>query len=92
MKQAAERDLGGLLTVERTNSGMRTVGWLETHRSDQRVAEHATRLGLEIVALSSFVTRHAQKAGLILGFAGINPRELRRGVEVLARALQRPGK
>lgn len=92
LKQATERELGGLLTLEPTHSGMRTIGWLEAHRSDQRVAEHARRLGLEVAALSSFVTRHAQKAGLMLGFAGVNPKELRRGVEVLARALQQPGK
>jgi GntR family transcriptional regulator/MocR family aminotransferase len=88
LKRAADQRLRGLLDVDVAVSGMRTLGWLEKHRSDRRAAERARELGLEVTALSGYVTAFPQKPGLILGFAGVNPRELTRGVEVLARALE----
>ncbi len=90
LKQAADRHLGGMLNVELAQGGMRTIGWLERHRSDGRAAERARQHGLEVAAVSAFVTSHRQKPGLVLGFAGVSPRELCRGVEVLAAALERP--
>jgi GntR family transcriptional regulator / MocR family aminotransferase len=38
--------------------------------------------------LSMFTTKYEQPPALILGFAGCNPAELRRGVSVLATALR----
>jgi GntR family transcriptional regulator/MocR family aminotransferase len=89
LKDTADRYLGGLLTVDHAHSGMRTIGWLDTRRSDQRAAERARELGLEVVALSSFAITSAQQPGMVLGFAGINAAEIARGVHVLAAALGR---
>jgi DNA-binding transcriptional MocR family regulator len=37
---------------------------------------------------STFTTKHSHKPAVILGFAGCNPSELRRGISVLATLLQ----
>lgn len=88
LKDAADLWLAGTLDVVRADAGMRTIGWLNRDRSDRRSAETARAAGLEVVALSAFATRAAVPPGLLLGFAGIPPPELRRGVQVLARALE----
>jgi GntR family transcriptional regulator/MocR family aminotransferase len=87
LKEAARKHLSGLLDVDDAVAGMRTVGWLQTASSDRLVARRASMLGLEVGALSIFARKNTQKPGLILGFAGCNPAELRRGVSVLAAAI-----
>jgi len=52
------------------------------------VALRARSLGLEVAALSEFTVRHTKPGALILGFAGCSAAELRRGVAVLAGALE----
>jgi GntR family transcriptional regulator/MocR family aminotransferase len=87
LREAAQKHLSGLLDVKIAAAGMRTIGWLNTGVSDAVAAERARSLGLEMTALSEFTIRHSHPAALILGFAGCNASELRRGVGVLAAAL-----
>lgn len=85
--EAAERRLSGKLEVEMAASGMRTIGWLKTREKDSLVAERARAAGLEVTSLSQFTHRYTHPAGLVLGFGGSPPSELRRGVDVLASIL-----
>ncbi len=89
LAEAAEHRLGGLLEVVKAVTGMRTVAWLQTGEDDQSAHARASAQGLELAALSSFTLRHPVRNGLILGFAGSSPSELRRGVNVLAAVLER---
>jgi len=88
LKEESEKQLSGLLQVVDAASGMRTVAWLADGTSDRAVAARAQALGLEVTPLSMFAIQPDSRPGLILGFAGCNPDELRRGVSVLAAALQ----
>jgi GntR family transcriptional regulator / MocR family aminotransferase len=85
--EAAKKQLSGRLNVDLAPSGMRTIGWLQSVEKDHAVARQARTQGLEIVALSQFTIRNHQPGGLILGFAGCTPGELRRGMDVLASVL-----
>lgn len=87
LMESSDRALAGLLEVERAGAGMRTIGWLTHARSDRPAAESARARGLEVVPLSAFAEEIALRPGLVLGFAGIPAAEIRRGVAVLARAL-----
>jgi GntR family transcriptional regulator/MocR family aminotransferase len=87
LKSAADKQLNGVLDVVHTGSGIRTLGWLKTWKSDLEAAQKARKLGLEVEPLSKFTEKYNQGPALILGFAGCNPAELRRGVSLLARAL-----
>jgi GntR family transcriptional regulator / MocR family aminotransferase len=89
LAEAAEQRLGGLIEVVSTVTGMRTVGWLQTGEDDQSAQSRASAQGLEVAALSMFTIRHPVRSGLMLGFAGSSPDELRRGVNVLAAILER---
>lgn len=81
---AAKHRLDGILDVHHAASGMRTIGWLRKGEDDIAIAQRARARGLELAAISQFAVRHASPAGLVLGFAGCAPAELRRGVDVLA--------
>jgi GntR family transcriptional regulator/MocR family aminotransferase len=87
---ASKDHLNGLLNVTEAVAGMRSVAWLAGRGSDIDAARRATQLGIEVAPLSAFSVQHRQKAAIILGFAGTNEEEIRRGVLVLAAALQSP--
>ena len=88
LKTAADEHLHGLLDVVHAGAGIRTLGWLKTWKSDHDAAQQAQKSGLEVTPLSMFTTKYKQPPALMLGFAGCNPAELRRGVSVLATALR----
>ncbi len=85
--EAAQSRLGDRLNVEPVATGMRTIGWLIKGQRDQTVAARACSQGLEVVAISRYALQNVPPPGLLLGFAGSAPTELRRGVEVLANVL-----
>ena len=88
LKSAADKHLNGVLDVVQTGAGIRTLGWLKTWKSDHDAAQQARKFGLEVEPLSMFTTKYEQPPALMLGFAGCNPAELRRGVSILATALR----
>ena len=70
-------------------AGLQTVGWLKGGIQAERVVELAADRSVEVVPLSRYVSGDSRPNGLILGFAAVDPRELRRGVEELAKILHR---
>ena len=88
LKTAADTHLKGVLDVVHAGAGIRTLGWLKTWEFDQDAAKQARKLGLEVEPLSMFTMKYQQPPALILGFAGCNPAELRRGVSILVTALR----
>ena len=51
-------------------------------------AEAAAKYDVEVLPLSRYAHGKARRDGIVLGFASVDGRELRRGVEQLARALE----
>jgi GntR family transcriptional regulator/MocR family aminotransferase len=89
LTEEANRRLSGLLDVEHAQSGMCTVAWIKTRVTETVLTRRAEQLGLEVVPLSSFVSKYEQKPALFLGFAGCNANEIKRGVSVLEAILSR---
>ena len=88
LKTAADEHLSGVLEVEHSSAGIRTLGWLKTWESDREAAQQAGKLGLEVEPLSMFTLKYEQAPALMLGFASCSPAELRHGVSILATALR----
>jgi GntR family transcriptional regulator/MocR family aminotransferase len=81
--------LSGLLEIPTVEAGLQTVGWLAPGIGAERAAEEAAKHGVEVIPLSRYASRfRSRKQGLLLGFAAVDERELRRGVEQLAQALE----
>jgi GntR family transcriptional regulator/MocR family aminotransferase len=85
---SARRRMAGMLEIPDVEAGLQTVGWLQSGISGDRAAAAAAKNDVEVIPLSSYALRALRRDGLILGFAAVDARELRRGVEQLARALE----
>jgi GntR family transcriptional regulator/MocR family aminotransferase len=83
----AREKLSGVLEISGVEAGLQTVGWLRNGISATRAASAAEQHGVEVVPLSRYASGRVRRDGLVLGFAAVNPGELRRGIEQLARAL-----
>jgi len=89
LAEEANRRLSGLLNVEQAQSGMYTVAWIKTRITERVLTRRAEQLGLEVVPMSRYVSQYEQKPALVLGFAGCNANEIKRGVSVLEAILSR---
>jgi GntR family transcriptional regulator/MocR family aminotransferase len=83
----ARERLAASLEISNVEAGLQTVGWLNKGLNSERVAAAADREGIEVIPLSRYAYGRAKRDGLILGFAAVEPRELRRGIEKLAKVL-----
>jgi GntR family transcriptional regulator/MocR family aminotransferase len=86
--EAAERELGGLLDVVPADSGLHTIGHLPAHLSELAVARAADARGIVVSPIARFSIEPTAVNGLVLGFGGIKPPEIRSGVAVLSQVLQ----
>jgi GntR family transcriptional regulator/MocR family aminotransferase len=86
--ESARSRLNGLLEIPSVEAGLQTVGWLAPGIHADRAAEEAGRRGVEVIPISRYAARRFRRRGLLLGFAAVDERELQRGVEHLARALE----
>jgi GntR family transcriptional regulator / MocR family aminotransferase len=86
---AARARLDGLLKVADIEAGLRTVGWLQGGISAEAAARAAAERDVEVNPLSRYAYGRTSRNGLVLGFAAVDEKELKRGVEDLARALEK---
>ncbi len=85
---AASR-LGNLLEVPPCDAGMHAIGWLNAGVSDLAVSSAAAEAGVVARPLSSFFHTGRPRGGaLLLGYAAPSPRQVREGMEVLARVIK----
>ncbi len=84
---AARRELGDALELEPNEAGMHLVGRLPYGVDDLAASREASRLGIEVPALSLYCIERKRRSGLLLGYAGYDEREIRKGVRLLAGAL-----
>jgi GntR family transcriptional regulator/MocR family aminotransferase len=94
----SRKHLKGLLEVSSIEAGLQTVGWLTDGINGLAAAEAAAERGVEVVPLSRYSTstraciwspkNDGAREGLQLGFAAIEPAQIKQGVRELATALQ----
>jgi GntR family transcriptional regulator / MocR family aminotransferase len=85
--ESARRELAGLLEVSPIEAGLQTVGWLQQGIREEAATGAARERHVDVTPLSRYCRRALPRQGLQLGFAGVDPREIRRGVRELAAAL-----
>jgi GntR family transcriptional regulator / MocR family aminotransferase len=78
----------GLLEIPSVEAGLQTVGWLPPGIRAKRIATEAEKFGVEVIPLSRYTKRQYRREGLILGFASVDEKELRRAFEQLAGMLE----
>ena len=89
---AAAAQLAGALDVERSSSGLHTVGWLRAGHDEAAVVSAAAQRQVTVspIARYSIAPRAAgDRQGLVLGFGGVTPAQIEGGLAVLAQVLER---
>jgi len=86
--ESAREKLSGALEISNVEAGLQTVGWLKSGLLGEKIAKQAAARDVEVVPLSRYAAGRPRREGLILGFAAVDPKELRRGVDELAQILQ----
>jgi GntR family transcriptional regulator/MocR family aminotransferase len=87
--ECARQRLSGLLEIVGVEAGLQTAGWLRAGTDGESAAKAAARRDVDVTPLSRYSRRPLAREGLQLGFAAVDAREIRRGVEQLAIALAR---
>lgn len=87
LSEAARRDLAGLLDVAPTDSGLHTIGRLDRGYSEIAVARAAAERNIVVSPIARFSIESTGDNGLVLGFGGVKPPEIKTGVAVLAEVL-----
>ncbi|HEX6105914.1 MAG TPA: PLP-dependent aminotransferase family protein [Gemmatimonadales bacterium] len=85
---AVRERLDGVLEVRPSAAGMHLVGWLPEGVSDEEAAGRAAAAGVETAALSRYALHPPARGGLLMGWAGYEPAEMREAVGILARVLR----
>jgi GntR family transcriptional regulator / MocR family aminotransferase len=85
--ECARERIGDALEISTVEAGLQTVGWLPQGVSAERAAELAAVRDVEVVPLGRYASGRSPRDGLILGFAAVDPKELRRGVAELAKVI-----
>lgn len=86
--QALTETLGAKMEVDLPDAGMHLVAWLSDSLRAGDVANRAAAVGLSIMPIIGSEERPLPREGLLFGFAGAPPDELREGVRLLAKALR----
>jgi GntR family transcriptional regulator/MocR family aminotransferase len=81
--------LSGLpLELDSPPTGLHLVGWLPAGMDDREAAQHAAARGVYTTAISQLRIGGEGRKGLLLGFAGVNERQMREGAAALDMALK----
>src|SRR5580704_3232218 len=86
--ESAREKLAGLLEISAIEAGLQTVGWLREGIDGESATRAAGARNVEVFPLSGYTQGRVAREGLQLGFAAVDAREIRRGVQDLATALE----
>src|SRR5580704_10063876 len=85
---SAGQNLAGLLEISGIEAGLQTVGWLQRGINAESAAAAAAERNVEVTPINIYSHGNVASTGLQLGFAAIDAKEIRRGVQDLALALE----
>ena len=86
--ECARETLTGLLEISAVEAGLQTVGWLREGMDGESATRAAAAHHVEVFPLSRYSQGKMTREGLQLGFAAVDAREIRCGVQDLANALK----
>lgn len=90
--QALRAECEGVLSIDPSPRGLFVCARLMRGADDIGLAEALRAEGVQVSALRRYYERPTHDRGLLLGYAGYRPDELREGVRKLAHVLRVPGR
>jgi GntR family transcriptional regulator/MocR family aminotransferase len=89
LRHEVKSRLDGVLEIPDIEAGLNTPAYLLNTLTSSAAAERARRRNLEVWPLDRYAFARRDIRGLLLGFAALNERQIRKGVAELALALDR---
>ena len=86
--EGARTELAEWLELDGIEAGLQTSGRLLRGISSEAAVRVAAERGVEVISLGRYCRQRAPRHGVVVGFAAVEPREIRRGVRELASALR----
>lgn len=86
--EAAERELGDIVTLGPTDGGLHATGFLRVG-NDRDVAASAGARDIHVQPLSRFYAGAHPRMGLVMGYAGLSPNMIREGLRTMGKAIRR---
>ena len=87
--EASEEHLGDRVEIVGTGAGVHAVMWLRHYHRSQvpAITAEGRRYGVGLYAVTPYYLRPPARAGLLVGYACLDEREIRQGISVLDRVL-----
>jgi GntR family transcriptional regulator/MocR family aminotransferase len=86
--ESVRQRLSGLFEIVGVEAGLQTAGWLCGGIDAVAAAKAAAQRDVDVIPLSRYSRGPMAREGLQLGFAAVDPEEIRRGVRELAIVLE----
>jgi GntR family transcriptional regulator / MocR family aminotransferase len=86
--EEARTRLAGLLEISNIEAGLQTAGWLSNRIDAESAAVAAAKRNVEVTPVNRYSQGREVPEGLQLGFAAVDAKEIRRGVQELVNALE----
>lgn len=91
--EESRKRLAGVLEISEIEAGLQTVGWFAKGINASEAAKAASARGVDLIPLTGFYRSQQEQSrrtreGVQMGFAAVSTREIRRGIEELACALE----
>ena len=86
---ACNRELSGLIEINTPDAGTHLIAWLPYEMDDRAAARAAAEQGVETKPFSDYCIRSTDRSGLVLGYGAFGKRDIRTGVQRLAKALEK---
>jgi GntR family transcriptional regulator/MocR family aminotransferase len=88
LMECAREKLADFLEISEIEAGLQIVGWLRAEMDGESATRAAAARVVEVFPLSRYSRGRLPREGLQLGFVAVDTREIRRGVQDLATALE----
>jgi GntR family transcriptional regulator/MocR family aminotransferase len=88
LREAVKRRLDGVMSIPEIGAGLQTTDIFSEKTDSATVEAAASAVGLETLGLHRFCVQRIRTSGLMLGFAAIDEREIRRGVNALSQVFE----
>jgi GntR family transcriptional regulator/MocR family aminotransferase len=85
--EEVERQLSGVATIRKAQSGIHLLAHLAASLEDIPLSKKVAAKGIDAVPLTPLALSPRRCGGLLLGYAVASPQEIRKGVEVIARCI-----
>jgi GntR family transcriptional regulator / MocR family aminotransferase len=87
LREAVHSKLAGVIDLRESDAGTHIAAWLRPGLHADAIASAAAAKNVDAVPIRRFVLRTPRPEGFLLGFAPYSPRQIREGIDVLAKVI-----